>query len=118
MPSTPFVIAGIVLIALALIANEWVLGLILTEAGRVTNPSTRLVIASFDLAALAAGLVLLIRRRAAPWREMLLMAGAVVISLGLLEAGVRAWFAVRSATTPQEREIAATIGWRPVAHAS
>ena len=114
----PFLITGLALIALALVANEWVLGHWLTEAGRVTNPGTRLVIGAFDLGALAAGLVLVVRRHRAPWREMLLMAGAVVVALGLLEAGLRAWFAVRTSMSPQEREIAATIGWRPIANAS
>ncbi len=114
----PFVAAGALLIAAALVANEWVLGVWLTKAGRVTNPTSRILLAVFDVAALGAGLLLLIKRRAAPWRQMLLTMAAVVFALGLAEGGLRLWFGVSDWLNPPDREIAAGIGWRPAEHVS
>jgi len=112
------VAVGALLIAAALVANEWVLGAWLTQSGRVTNSTSRILLGLFDVAALGAGLVLLIARRAAPWRQMLLSCAAVVCALGLAEGGVRLWFAVSAWRNPPEREITAGIGWRPVEHVS
>ncbi len=114
----PFVAAGALLLGLGCVANEWVLGAWLTSAGRVTNPASRLLLLGFDVVVLMAGGLLLIRRRQAPWREMLLSVAAMLLSLGLAEGGLRLWFEVRGRFVPQERELAAGIGWRPVANAS
>lgn len=114
----PIVFAGSVLLALGFLANEWVLGAWLTSAGRVTNPASRLLLALFDVAAIAIGTVLLVRRQAAPWREILLSCGATVFALGLAEGGLRLWFGVAARLAPRDREVAAGIGWQPVANAS
>jgi hypothetical protein len=113
---SPFVVVGIVFVAIAVIGNEWVLGTWLTVGGRITNPASRLLLGVVDLAALAAGLMLLIRRERAPWRQMLLSAAATLLTLGIAEGGLRAVFAVRSWIEPQSRRVAGTIGWRPVAN--
>ncbi|HXT68966.1 MAG TPA: SGNH/GDSL hydrolase family protein [Vicinamibacterales bacterium] len=123
MPSSssrgrPFLIGGLVFIAIALIANEWVLGASLTVGGRITNPASRIVLALFDVAALLVGLTFLVRRERAPWRQMLLSVVATLFTLGLAEGGLRLVFAVRSWTTPQSRILAGTIGWRPRANAT
>lgn len=112
----PFVIVGIVFVAIALVFNEWVLGTWLTVGGRIANPASRLLLGTVDLAALAAGLMLIIRRERAPWRQMLLSAAATLLTLGIAEGGLRAVFAVRSWIEPQSRRVAGTIGWRPVAN--
>lgn len=114
----PFVLAGVVLLALSAVVNEWVLGAWLTGAGHVTNPASRLVLGLFDAAAIAMGSMLVIRRHQAPWRQMLLAAAATVFALGLAEGGLRAWFGVRSWLVPPDRQLAATIGWRPTANLS
>ena len=114
----PFLLAGGALIIVALVANEWVLGRWLTEAGQLTNPASRLVLALFDVTMLAAGLVLLVRRERAPWREMLLAVAATLVAVLLAEAGLRTVFAVRGWISPRDRQIAKTIGWRPVANFS
>ena len=111
----PFVVAGSVLLALGLLANEWVLGAWLTSAGRVTNPASRLLLGLFDVALIVIGAVLLVRRKAAPWREILLSCGATVFALGLAEGGLRLWFGVAARLAPRDREVAAEIGWQPVA---
>jgi hypothetical protein len=112
----PFIIAGSVLLTAGLIANEWVLGLWLTDRGRVTNPASRLTLAAFDLVAVVAGGVLLVRRRRSPWREMLLAAVSTVLALALSEGALRLWFAARTLSSPAERAVAAGIGWRPLAN--
>ena len=112
----PFAAVGALLIAAALVANEWVLGAWLTRAGRVTNPTSRILLGLFDVVALGAGALLLIKRGAAPWRQMLLSLAAVVFALGLAEGGLRLWFGVSDWVNPPDREIAAGIGWRPVEH--
>lgn len=109
-------IAGVVLISLALMINEWVLGAWLTIGGRVTNPASRLVLAAFDLVCVSAGLVLVVRRERAPWKQMLLSVVVTVCTLGLAEVGLRAVFAVQGWMNPQSRQVSATIGWRPVAN--
>jgi hypothetical protein len=111
-----FAAIGVVFIAIALIANEWVLGAWLTVGGRVTNPASRLVLAMFDLGALIFGLALAIRRERAPWRQMLLSVAATLVTLLMAEGGLRLVFAVRSWTAPQSRRVASVIGWRPVAN--
>jgi len=105
---------GAALVALALVANEWVLGAWLTQAGRITNPASRLVLAAIDLALLGVGVVFLVRRRDTPWRQMLLAAAATVFALGLAEGAVRLWFGVRGMTTTADRELSADLGWRAV----
>ena len=117
-PSRSWIFAtiGVLFIAIALIANEWVLGAWLTVGGRVTNPASRLLLALLDLGALIFGLVLVIRRDRAPWRQMLLSVAATLITLLLAEAGLRVVFAVRSWMAPQSRRVAGVIGWRPVAN--
>jgi hypothetical protein len=112
----PFVVAGLVLIAAALVINEWTLGLWLTERGRITNHGIRAVLALADLAVICAGILLIVRRGRAPWRQMLLLAGSTLFALILAEAGVRVWFAVLHRTAPRDREIAEAIGWRPTAN--
>jgi len=114
----PFAAAGALLIAAALVANEWVLGAWLTQSGRVTNPTSRILLALFDVAALGAGALLLIRREAAPWRQMLLSVAAVVFALGLAEGGLRLWFGISDWFNPPDRQISAGIGWRPAEHVS
>jgi hypothetical protein len=115
--SWPFVAAGSLLILSALVANEWVLGGWLTWAGRITNPASRLLLGCFDLALIALGLVLIVRRRATPWRQMLLAAVATIVALGLAEGVVRAWFHLGPGHASQEREIVPGIGWQPVGNA-
>jgi len=112
----PFVFVGAFLIGLALVVNEWSLGAWLTIGGRVTNPASRIVLACFDLITLAAGLSLLIRRDRAPWKQMLLSIATTVFALALAEGGLRAVFAIRSWISPQNRELAERIGWRPIAN--
>jgi hypothetical protein len=112
----PFAAVGFVLIAVALIANEWVLGAWLTVGGRVTNPASRLLLALIDLGALIFGLTLVVRRDRAPWRQMLLSVAVTVITLLIAEGGLRVVFAMRSWITPQSRRVAGVIGWRPVAN--
>lgn len=114
----PAVVAGSILLALGLLANEWVFGAWLTSAGRVTNPASRLVLGLFDAAAIAIGALLLVRRRAAPWREILLACVSTVFALGLAEGGLRLWFGVKARLVPRDREVAAGIGWQPVANMS
>ena len=111
-----FAAVGVVFIAIALIANEWVLGAWLTAGGRVTNPASRLVLAMLDLGALIFGLALVIRRDRAPWRQMLLSVATTLVALLLAEGGLRLVFAVRSWTAPESRRLAGVIGWRPVAN--
>ena len=117
-PNWPFVVAGGLLIAIALVANEWVLGAWLTVGGRITNPASRFLLAVIDLAALAAGLVLVIRGRQAPWRQMLMSVVATILALALAEAGIRVVFGVRAWRSPVDRELDVTLGWRPVANLS
>lgn len=112
------VMAGSILVALGLLANEWVLGAWLTSSGRVTNPASRLVLGLFDAAAIAIGTLLLVRRRAAPMREILLACVATAFALGLAEGALRLWFGVAGRLAPRDREIAAGIGWQPVANMS
>lgn len=112
----PFVVVGMLLIGTALVANEWVMGALLTVGGRITNPASRLVLAVVDIAALAAGLVLVIRRSQAPWRQMLMAAVATIVALAMAEAGLRAVFGVRAWRSPVDRQPDADLGWRPVAH--
>ncbi len=108
----PFVAMGSLLIVSALFANEWVLGALLTRAGRVTHPTSRILIGLFDVTALGVGLLLIVRRRKAPLRELLLTGAAVVFATGLAEGGLRLWFTVSAWLAPPDRTIAATIGWR------
>ena len=96
-----FAAIGVVFIAIALIANEWVLGAWLTVGGRVANPASRLVLALLDLGALIFGLALVVRRDRAPWRQMLLSVAATLVTLLIAEGGLRLVFAVRSWTAPQ-----------------
>lgn len=117
-PNWPFVVAGAVFIAIALIANEWVLGALLTVGGRITNPASRFVLAVIDLAALAAGLVLVVRGRQAPWRQMLMSVVATIVALAMAEAGLRVVFGVRAWRSPVDREPDTVLGWRPVANLS
>ena len=112
----PFVLVGALLVAVALIANEWVLGAWLTISGHVTNPASRLVLAVIDVTALAAGLMFIVRRHRAPWRQMVLSIVVTVITLALAEGGLRLVFGVRSLFEPPDREIDAVLGWRPVAN--
>ena len=112
----PFVLVGALLVAVALVANELVLGAWLTIGGHVTNPASRLVLALIDVTALAAGLVLIVRRHRAPWRQMVLSIAVTVITLALAEGGLRLVFGVRSLFGPPDREIDAVLGWRPVAN--
>ena len=111
-----FAAVGAAFIAFALVANEWVLGAWLTVGGRVSNPASRLVLAMLDLVALIFGLVLVVRRDRAPWRQMLLSVVATVFTLLIAEGGLRLVFAVRSWITPQSRQVVGQIGWRPVAN--
>ena len=112
----PFVLAGALFVAIALIANEWVLGAWVTVGGRVTNPASRLVLAFVDLICLAAGLTLLIKRRRAPWRQMLLSAVTTIVALAVAEGGLRLVFAMRARVQPETRAIVQSIGWEPVAN--
>ena len=114
----PFVAIGSLLVVSALVANEWVLGALLTRAGRVTNPTSRILIGLFDVAALGVGLLLIVRRGRAPWRQMLLTSAAIVFALGLAEGAVRLWFTVSAWLAPPDRTVAAGIGWRTVENAS
>lgn len=114
----PYVVTGAALVALALVANEWVLGAWLTYAGRITNPASRLVLAAVDLALLAVGAVFLVKRRQAPWRQMLLASAATLFALGLAEGAVRLWFAMRGSIVAADREIVADLGWRTVPNAT
>ncbi|MEO6222699.1 MAG: SGNH/GDSL hydrolase family protein [Vicinamibacterales bacterium] len=114
----PFVVVGSVLIVSALVANEWVLGTWLTRVGRVTNPTSRVLIGLFDVTALGVGLLLLVRRDKAPWRQLLLAGAAVVFAAGLAEATPRLWFSVSAWLAPPDRVIATGIGWRPVENVS
>jgi hypothetical protein len=111
-----FAAIGVAFIAVALVANEWVLGAWLTVGGRVTNPASRLLLAMFDLGALIFGLALVVRRDRAPWRQMLLSVAATLVTLLIAEGGLRVVFAVRSWMAPQSRQLAGVIGWRPVAN--
>lgn len=115
MRGRPFLIIGVVFLLVALVANEWVLGAWLTVGGRITNPASRIVLALFDIAALAVGLTFLVRRERAPWRQMLLSVIATLLTLVLAEGGLRILFAVRAWTSPQSRSTsgAGLIGWRP-----
>jgi uncharacterized membrane protein YhaH (DUF805 family) len=114
----PFLIAGVILLACGLLLNEWTLGLWFTRGGHVTNSASRLVLLILDLAAIAAGLALVVRRDRAPWRQMLLAVMATGIALMLAEGGLRLLFAVKARVTPPDRVIAEKIGWRPVANVS
>jgi hypothetical protein len=113
-----FLGVGLALVASALIVNEWVLGRWLTSAGHITNSAARLALAVVDVGALLAGVVLIRQRARAPWRQMLLSVASMVVALTVAEGGVRIWFAARSAWQPQDRVVADTIGWRPVANLS
>lgn len=114
----PFVVVGAVLVAVALVANEWVLGAWLTIGGRVANPASRLVLALVDLVFLAAGLTLIFKRERAPWRQMLLSVVTTIVALAFAEGGLRAFFGLRGWLYPQSRTVAGTIGWQPVANLS
>ena len=117
-PRWGFIVTGAGFVALALIFNEWVLGPWMTVGGKVTNPASRLVVGAGDLLFLAVGITLLVRREKAPWRQMLLSAAATILAVVFAEGGLRAWFGLRSWLVPQDRRIARTIGWRPVANLS
>jgi hypothetical protein len=80
------------------------------------HPASRIVLAMLDLGALIVGLVLVVQRDRAPWRQMLLSVTATLVTLLLAEGGLRLVFAVRSWTAPQSRRVAGVIGWRPVAN--
>ena len=112
----PFVLVGVLFVVFALIVNEKVLGAWLTISGRVTNPASRLVLALFDIAALAAGLVLIIRGRRAPWKQMVLSVVVTIVTLLVAEGGLRLAFSVRSWNEPPDRELDQTLGWRPKAN--
>jgi hypothetical protein len=112
----PFVLVGALLVAVALVANERVLGAWLTIGGHVTNPASRLVLALLDVTALAAGVLLIVRRHRAPWRQMVLSIVVTLITLALAEGGLRLVFGVRSFFEPPDREIDTVLGWRPVAN--
>jgi hypothetical protein len=114
----PFILAGTIFVAIALVANEWVLGAWLTIGGRVTNPATRLVLAALDILCLIVGLTLLIRRRRAPWRQMILSGVTTVLALLLAEGGLRVVFSVRARLSPDSRALAETVGWAPRANFS
>ncbi len=116
--SRRFLAAGIVLLATGLVANEWVLALVFTDAGRMTNPASRLLVAAIDAALAGIGLLLIVRRERAPWRELLLACAATVVALALAEGALRVWFAVAARGGSRGREIVAGIGWQPVAHAT
>jgi hypothetical protein len=113
MRNWPFVLAGLLLVGAGLIANEWTLGALLTARGHINNPGTRLVLLVLDIAAIAAGVLLIVRGRRAPWRQMLLSVIATVLMLVVLEVGLRVFFGVRSWVAPPDRQVADTIGWRP-----
>jgi hypothetical protein len=104
----------VALVAIGLLANEWVLGVWLTEHGRVTNPASRILLALFDAGSIVAGATLLLRGRLAPWREMVLAVTSVALVLLVLEGGLRIWFSVRSVAAPAGRELSPGIGWRTV----
>jgi hypothetical protein len=110
----PFVVIGAALVTLGLIANEWVLGVLLTEAGTINNPASRIVLLALDTALVIVGAVFLVQRRQTPWGRMLMAAVATVFALCLAEGAARLWFGVRNSTTAQERALAADLGWRPV----
>jgi hypothetical protein len=112
----PFLLTGALLIGVALVLNEWVLGAWLTVGGRVTNPGSRLVLALVDLTAIAAGLTLVLKRRRAPWRQMLMSLAATLFALALAEGGLRLVFSLQSWAQPVDRQIDDTLGWRPVAN--
>lgn len=112
----PFVFVGALFVVFALIVNEKVLGAWLTIGGRVTNPASRLVLALVDLGALAAGLVLVIRGRRAPWKQMVLSVVVTIVTLALAEGGLRLAFSVRAWNEPPDRELDTTFGWRPKAN--
>lgn len=109
---------GLLCLLIAAVCNEWVLGALITRGGHVTNPASRVVLALIDLVALGVGLVFVIRRDRAPWREMILAAGSTAVALGAAEGLVRGWLAAQARVAPREREVVAGIGWQPVAHAS
>jgi hypothetical protein len=113
-----FVAIGSVFVLSALVVNEWVLGPLLTHGGRVTNPTSRILLGIFDAAALGVGLLLLIRRERSPWRQMLLMSVALVFAVVLAEAVPRLWFGMSATFEPRDREIVKGIGWRPVENLS
>ena len=113
--SWPFVAVGLLCIALALVANEWVLGGWLAIGGRVSNPATRALLAIVDLTALGVGLTFIVRRHRTPWRQMVLSGVATLVALVLAEGGLRLFFTMSSWLSPQAREIVERIGWRPAA---
>ena len=114
----PFLIVGALLVLSAFVLNEWVLGALLTRAGRVTNPTSRILIALFDVTALGVGLLLITRRERSPWRQMILVCVAAIFALALAEGAARLWFVVARWREPPDRVTAASIGWRPVENVS
>ena len=113
----PFIAAGALLIVLALVVNEWVLGAWLTVGG-VTNPASRLVLALIDVVALTAGFSLVRKGRRAPWRQMVLGLTATILALAMAEGSLRILFSVRSWAEPPDRQLDDKLGWRPVANLS
>lgn len=114
----PFILIGALLIGSALVLNEWVLGALMTRTGRVTNPTSRILLGLFDAVALGLGLLFLIKRNRAPWKQLLLACGAMVFALVLAESVPRLFYLVVGWIKPPDREIAAGIGWRPIEHVS
>lgn len=110
----PFVAAGCLIVAAGLVMNEFVLGAVLTERGQITNPSSRFALALLDIVMIAVGTVLIVRRERTPWRQMLASTAATLFALLVAEGGLRVW----SAAIPRDRELAAGLGWRPVANLS
>jgi hypothetical protein len=103
------------LLAVALVANEWVLGSWLAIGGKVTNPATRAVLALVDFAALGIGLTFIIKRERAPWRQMILAVAATLFAFALAEGGLRVFFTASAWISPQSRQVVEKLGWRPAA---
>ena len=78
------------LIAVAIGANPWVLGRMLTLSGRIESHATFLFVSCVDLAVLIAGVVMVRQCRALTLRKFVITVLAVVISIGIIEGGLYA----------------------------
>ena len=87
--SLPLCLGG-VLVALGIVVNHWTVASFSAD-GQIGHPVLVVGIALFQLACIALGLFLIVRRPALPVPEMALAAFSTTLSVSMLEVGSRVW---------------------------